>query len=214
MERTNKFTFIFHYRIIPQWLEQSPIAFALLALFARRARREVGEIAWNGELIQLKPRQFITGRLSVSKELGISEGEYRGAYNKLLRYGLIRTSKATSRYTIGLYCADGIFSINPSDQSPSEEPTDLPTDNQSATTNNNDNNVNNDSNKFKSRLDKSFEESAESTPYKEELNPEATQQPTLTESPTEGTTTHKNPAISKAIEDARERYPWLRRRQK
>ena len=73
MEHTNKSTFILHYRNIPQWLEQSPIVFALLAHFARRARREEGEIAWNGELIHLKPREFITGRLSASKELGISD---------------------------------------------------------------------------------------------------------------------------------------------
>src|SRR3989344_4465374 len=159
MEHTNKSTFILHYRNIPQWLEQSPIAFALLALFARRARREEGEASWHGEVILLKPREFITGRLSVSKELGISEGEYRGAYRKLLRYGLIRTSRVTMRYTIGLYCADGVFSINPSDNLPPDEPTDLPSDNQQLATNNNDNNVNNDSNKFNSRLDESQKES-------------------------------------------------------
>ena len=214
MEHTNKSTFILHYRNIPQWLEQSPIAFALLALFARRARREEGEVAWNGELILLKPREFITGRSSVSTVLGISEGEYRGAYRKLLRYRLIRTSRVTMRYTIGLYCADGVFSINPSDHLPPDEPTDLPSDNQQLTTNNNDNNVNNDSNNFISRLDKSIEKSDKSTPSKGELNTVIAQLPTLVDTPVEVTTPYKSPAIGKAIEDARDRYPWLHRRSK
>ncbi len=163
MEHTNKSTFIFHYREIPQWLEQSPIAFALLALFARRARREAGDVGWNGENIHLEPKQFIAGRKTLSQKLGITEGQYRGAYKKLLRYGSIRTIRTTKRYTIGLYCSDEIFSINASTNLPSEQPTDLPTHSQPITTNKNENNEKN----FNSRLDKSTEESHKSLSNKE-----------------------------------------------
>ncbi len=143
MENTNKSTYIKHYREIPDWLKQSPICFHLLAEFARRARREAGEIAWSGEAIQLEPKQFITGRISVTGLLGMSEGEYRGACKKLARHGYIKTIKVTNRYSIYLYCADGIFSINASNDSPAETPPNLPTANHQLTTNKNENNDNN-----------------------------------------------------------------------
>ncbi len=143
MENTNKATFIKHYREIPEWLKQSPICFHLLAEFARRARREAGEIAWSGEVIQLEPKQFITGRVSVSSLLGVSEGEYRGACKKLARHGYIKTIRVTNRYSIYLYCADGVFSINASNVLPSESPPNLPPANHPSTTNKNENNENN-----------------------------------------------------------------------
>lgn len=135
--------FIFHFREIPDWLRQSPIAFSLLAEFARRARRNEGDVAWDGESIPLRPGQFITGRLSVSQRLGITENEYRGAYKKLCRYGLIKTISSTNKYTIGLLCADNVFYINPSDDSPAEAPPKPPPLNQQVTTINKDNTDNN-----------------------------------------------------------------------
>lgn len=151
MGHINKPSYLYHYRDIPAWIRQSPICFHLLAEFARRARRLEGYISWNGENIHLKPRQFITGRVSVSAEIGITEGEYRGAYRKLTRYGLVRTIKVTNRYTIAELDSDNIFFINPKTDQPSEEPPKLPAPNQQLTTNNKENNDNN----VKSRLSKS-----------------------------------------------------------
>lgn len=149
MGDNNKSTFILHYRDLPEWLEQSPLAFHLLAEFARRARRIAGDVGWNGENIHLEPLEFITGRLSVSRELGLSEGEYRGAYKKLEKYGLIQTIRTTKRYTIAKYCANNVFSINPKEDLPSKSPSQIPSSDPIVTTNNNDKNVNN----VKSRLD-------------------------------------------------------------
>lgn len=146
----SKENFIFHFRSLPEWLKQSPITFHLLAEFARRARLTEGDVVWNGEIIHLEPRGFITGRIKTSASLGITEGEYRGAYSKLVRYGLIQTIRVTKRYTIGKYCDDNLFFINPQEVSPSEQPPYLPSNNPQPTTNNNDNNEKN----VKSRLGK------------------------------------------------------------
>ncbi len=143
-DNQNSSTFIFHYRELPQWLQQSPYAFHLLSEFARRARRTIGNVGWKGEDINLKTRQFITGRKTVSKDLGLTEGQYREAYKKLEKHGLIKTIQTTSKYTIGIYCADNVFNINPNEEVPSEQPTSY----QQTTTNNNDKNGNN----VKSRL--------------------------------------------------------------
>lgn len=156
METTNKSTFIFHYRDIPQWLKQSPLCFHLLAEFARRARRKEGEVAWRGESILLKPREFITGRVKVSEDLGMTEGEYRSAYAKLRRYGLIQTISATKRRTIAKLLDKGIFNINSEGELPSEQPLKKPTGNQKITTNNNDNNEKNVKYTANAVEDKSF----------------------------------------------------------
>lgn len=137
----DKTTYIIHFRSLPEWLKKSPVSFHLLAEFARRARRTEGSTVWHGEVIHLKQRQFITGRISVAKELGISEGQYRTAYRILIEFGFIRTIKTTKRMTICSYIADEIFDINlPTDQ-PSDRPSKKPSDIHQTTTNNNDNNI-------------------------------------------------------------------------
>ncbi len=148
--KQNSSTFIFHYRDVPQWLQQSPYAFHLLSGFARRARRTSGNVGWQGENIHLETRQFITGRLTVSRDLGLTEGQYREAYKKLEKNGLIKTIRTTNRYTIGMYCTDNVFNINPDEELPSKEPSKQPTPHQQTTTNNNGNNEKN----VKSRLEK------------------------------------------------------------
>jgi len=150
MENSNRSTFIIHYRNISDLLRQSTVTFSLLAEFARRARRIAGDIGWNGENIHLEPREFITGRKTVSRDLGITEGQYRGAYQKLIKNGLIKTIRTTKRYTIGLYCADNIFNINPEEEQPIELPSEQPTGYQQTATNNNDKKENN----VKARLEK------------------------------------------------------------
>lgn len=161
IDTKNLSTYINHYRDIPQWLKQSPKTFHLLSEFARRARRIKGDVGWNGETIHLEVKQFITGRLKVSQELGLTEGEYRSAYAKLVRYGLIKTVITTKRYTIGEYCADSVFNLNIPEEQPTEQPSELPTGGQQTTTNNNENNGKN----VKSRLVED-EDSEESSPYK------------------------------------------------
>jgi hypothetical protein len=158
-ENSNRPTYIYHFRNLPEWLRQSPYAFHLLAEFARRARRIEGDVGWNGENIHLLPRQFITGRIKICRELGLSEGEYRNAYKKLIQNKCIVTIKATKRYTIAEYHADAIFDINLIIIKPSEQPSKLPSNNLQTTTNNNVINEN------KSRLDNKTEESP---PLKEE----------------------------------------------
>ncbi|OGG02402.1 hypothetical protein A2Z33_05060 [Candidatus Gottesmanbacteria bacterium RBG_16_52_11] len=152
---TSKSTYIYHYREIPDWLRQSPKTFHLLAEFARRARRVEGDVAWNGENIHLLPRQFITGRIKLSLELGLTQGEYRSAYEKLVRFRLIRTIRATKRYTVGEYLADGIFGLNLAANQPSEQPSELPTSNQPTTTNNNENKDKNLYSRFETDKEKS-----------------------------------------------------------
>lgn len=159
---TNKPTYIYHYREIPQWLKQSPNTFHLLAEFARRARREEADVGWNGENIRLQPRQFITGRIRLSQELGLTQGEYRSSYQKLVLSGLIRTIRSTKRYTIAEFLADDVFGLNLPSDLPSGQPSELPTDNQPTTTNKNGNNEKN----FNSRLEKPTEELQKSPSYK------------------------------------------------
>lgn len=184
MEHTNKSTYITHYREIPEWLEQSANCFHLLAAFARRARRIEGDVGWRGENIHLLPREFIAGRKSVSKDLGLTEGEYRHAYQKLINASLIQTIRTTKRYTIGKYLADSIFEINLPTDSPLEQPSELPSSNQPTTTNNNEKNVKND---IKSRLEESPDKSQESPSYKEK-------------------------PLSDAIERIRAKHPFLQRK--
>lgn len=163
----DKLTFIIHFREVPDGIKQLPIAFHLLAEFARRARRTEGEAVWNGEIIQLLPRQFITGRTKVSQTLGITEGKYRGAYKKLERLRYIKTIKVTKRYTVSEYLADSVFDINAEENLPSEQPSentsDSPSNSHQITTNNNDNNGKN----VNSLLESEHKESRESPSYKE-----------------------------------------------
>lgn len=129
--------YIMMHRRIPEWLEKSPYTLHLLGYFARRARRDHSEnVNWNGEIIHLEIRQFITGRISGSEKLGIKENQYRTAYRKLIQQGLICTIRSTKRYTIAEYHGDAVFNINVNDNIPSDEPSVLPSKNQQITTNN------------------------------------------------------------------------------
>lgn len=161
-------TYIRLYREIPPWLEQSPNAFHLLSKFARRARWVEGDWTWDGETIHLLPRQFVTGRKKVSETLGLSESEYRTAYKKLKRYGLIVPIKTTNKYTIAELHADSIFDINLPTDSPSNQPAESPTDNQQIATNNKDNNAKNEvlNNPAESPIKKE-EHTEETNPYKD-----------------------------------------------
>ncbi len=134
--KTRKENFIFHFRDLPSWIRQDPIAFHLLAEYARRTSRTGGDIHWHEEIIHLEPGQFITGRIKTSEILGITEGQYRGAFKRLVKTGSIQTIKVTTHYTICLFRADGVFHIVLGDNSPANEPPASPSVNQPLTTNN------------------------------------------------------------------------------
>lgn len=123
-------------RNIPEWIEQHPEAFHLLAYIARRARRTPGAVTFRGETIELDYGEFIIGRTSASERLGISERKYRTAYKVLLKNKQILTIKTTNRYTIGKLISSLIFDINSEDKRPTERPL----GDQQATTNKNDKN--------------------------------------------------------------------------
>ncbi len=128
---------------MPDWIRTNPKAFRLLYEFAERSRRDDADIEYNGKLISLKVREFVTGRKNTSERVGISEQEYRSLYKKLERLNLITTVGSTTQYTIGKYLADGIFFNNYSTEEPTLKPPKQPTDNQPPTTNNKYNNENN-----------------------------------------------------------------------
>lgn len=123
-------------RDLPEWIEQNPEAFHLLAYIARRARRVPGTITYRGETINLDYGEFIIGRITASEKLGLTERKYRTAYKILIKNKQISSIRATNRYTIGKLISSLIFDINSKDKRPTERPT---SDHQ-ATTNNNDKN--------------------------------------------------------------------------
>ena len=137
----HKNNFILHFREIPFWLRSEPITFHLIAEFARRTSRTERDVNWQGEIIHIKPGQFITGRISTAQKLGISEGQYRGAFKRLLKSKHIQTVKVTKRYTICLFSSDNPFYIYLDTASPSEKPSDSPSVHQPSTTNDNGNTV-------------------------------------------------------------------------
>ncbi len=123
---------------MPEWISTNPKAFRLLYEFAERSRREEADIEYEGTLIHLNIREFICGRISTSKKVGITEQEYRTLYGRFVKLGYIQTIKSTNKFTIGKYLADGIFFNNqPSDQPPSYPAYEPPVNHQ-LTTNNND----------------------------------------------------------------------------
>ena len=121
--------------IIPEWIATNPKAFRLLYEFASRSRRNGGSVDYKGKLIRLKVREFITGRISTSKKVGISEREYRTLYKRFEKESLIKTIKSSNEATIGKYLADGIFFINPTTERPPLRPAISPITDQPATTN-------------------------------------------------------------------------------
>jgi len=128
---------------MPEWIVSNPAAFRLLYEFAERSRRGEADIEYEGQLIHLDIRQFITGRKSTSEKIGITEQVYRNLYKRFLRLDYIRTIQVTNKYTIGEYLANGIFFNNYPTDEPTEKPSIRPAKNQEATTNNNDKNENN-----------------------------------------------------------------------
>lgn len=131
---------------MPEWIRTNPKAFRLLYEFAERSRREEADIEYNGKLVNLKVREFITGRKRTSERVGISEQEYRNLFKKFVKLGFIETISSTNEFTVAKYNADGIFFNNYYAENPTLEPTKEPTDNQPLTTNNKLNNDNNDKN--------------------------------------------------------------------
>lgn len=125
--------FIKMVRYIPEWIEQHPEAFHLLAYIVRRARRTPGVATFRGETIELNSGEFIIGRTSASERLGFSERRYRTAFRVLEKNRQISTIRTTNRYTIGKLISDLIFDIN----SEGKRPTERPIDDQQKTTNKN-----------------------------------------------------------------------------
>lgn len=166
MEEVELKNFIFHFRKIPDWLRESPIAFHCLAEFGRRASHIERDISINGENVHLKPKEFITGRKTTAKDLGISEGLFRGAYKKLVKNACIQTIKVTSRYTISLYCDDKAFFVYTESNLPAEEPPVSPPPNQQPTIKNTVDTVKTEED-IKSRFETSPLKSLESPPYKD-----------------------------------------------
>lgn len=129
---------------MPEWIASNPKAFRLLYEFAERSRRISDDIEYEDILIHLNIREFITGRESTSKKIGISEQEYRTLYKKFERLQYIETVKITNKFTIGRYLADSIFFNNSSVKQPDKKPAEKPSDNPHPTTINKVNNENKD----------------------------------------------------------------------
>jgi len=119
---------------MPEWIKTNPKAFRLLYEFASRSSWKERDIEFEGVLIHLNLREFITGRPSTSKKVGITEQEYRTLYKRFEKLAYIQTIKVTSQFTIGLYLADGIFFNNPPSNQPMGQPSHQPTGNQPVTT--------------------------------------------------------------------------------
>lgn len=86
--------------------------------------------------IELKRGQVITGRMSLAKELGLSEMQIRTVINRLKSTNEI-TIKATSKYSVVTIVNYDTYQAKPSDEQPAKEPAVGSDDNQVATTYNN-----------------------------------------------------------------------------
>lgn len=122
---------------MPEWIRKNTKAFRLLYEFAERSSRKKREIEYNGVLIQLNEREFISGRISTSTRSGITQQEYRTLYARFEKLGYIKTIKRTNKFTVALYLSDGIFYNNPNSNQPERQPAKSPSINQQLTTNNN-----------------------------------------------------------------------------
>lgn len=121
---------------MPEWITKNPKAFRLLYEFAERSSREERDIEYQGILIHLSTREFITGRSSTSAKIGISEQEYKTLFKRFEKLGYIKTTKVTNRFTIVKYLSDGIFYNNPKTDKPANTPSRHPTVKPQITTNN------------------------------------------------------------------------------
>lgn len=110
-------------REIPEWLEKDHNAFALLRVIAKRARRTPDQVSYRREIISLETRQAIIGRTATATEIGLTQQEYRTAYQHLLKSGQISTIRTTHRYTIVSLDKDNVFDINITHSQHSEQPT-------------------------------------------------------------------------------------------
>ena len=103
-------------------------AFFLWAL--TKAAHKEKTIIVGGQSVHLLPGQFIFGRKSAAKALGMSEQEIRTCL-KLSQNLDFLTTKATNKFTIISIINWDIYQGSDSDEQPSEQPT----SNQQATTN-------------------------------------------------------------------------------
>lgn len=104
---------------------------SLLIYIALRVKRTDSSNACFG--INLKPREFIIGRITTAKETNLTENEYRTRVNKLESLKIIKLVKSTNKFTIFKWLDNRFIDLNIS--------INQPTNNQQATTTNNDNNI-------------------------------------------------------------------------
>ncbi|NTU67987.1 MAG: hypothetical protein HGB02_03800 [Chlorobiaceae bacterium] len=131
-------SFITLHRKITQWewytdMKTKSLFIHLLLLANHRETR------WRGETIGRG--QVLTGRVQLSRELGMSEQEIRTALDKLKATNEI-TIRATKKYSVITVCNYASYQDKKDRKQPSKQPTEQPRDNQQATTSNNDNNDN------------------------------------------------------------------------
>lgn len=124
-----------------EWYQDVKV-FHLFLYFLLRANWEDGR--WKG--IEVKRGQLITGRLKLSKDVGLSEMEIRTCLKKLKSTNEI-TTKVTNKYTIITVCKYDVYqnkydaSNQQINQQPNQQSTNnQPTTNQQLTTNKNTNN--------------------------------------------------------------------------
>jgi hypothetical protein len=126
-----------HRKILEwQWYEDVNV-FKTFIHFLLKARHEDGY--WKG--VPLKRGELITGLHATSKEIGISERQYRTVIQKLEKTGEI-TVKTTNKYTIITICNYDIYQAK-DEQNVKQTTNKRQTNDKQTTTNNNVNNVNN-----------------------------------------------------------------------
>lgn len=110
-------------------LLRHPNCFALLALIAQRARREVPQINPNG---------LVVGEAMVGDPaaVGLTRQEFRTALVNLQKWGLI-TTRATNKGTIAMLSNSSIYDINADSTQPASQPANNQQPNHKTTTNKN-----------------------------------------------------------------------------
>lgn len=120
-------------QLLDDLIKHHPLAFVLLTVIAKRARRT--PCGFSG----LKTNQALIGDY---KECGLTRQNYRTSL-RVLKANHLVTTKPTNKGTIATLCDATVYDINP-ERANQQKTTSQPTANQRLTTNNNVNNENNE----------------------------------------------------------------------
>lgn len=142
MERTKGLTYIAVYRdILQSSVFDDPITFKVWMWCLLKASFKDRDYTINLQTIHILPGQFIAGRKTASKELRISEDQYRARIRTLVATQRI-TIKTTNKFSIITVINWAYYQVE-AKETPSKKPNKPPTNPQQTPTNNNDNKENN-----------------------------------------------------------------------